>query len=217
LSNVVEYLNLNVELGKKHGAGSPFTTAKTIELLKQRMSLTANKNTRLIEISFASENPDEAVRIANAIAKAYQDYRLEIRRQHILIGIKVLEDEFQKEEQTIKAKQENLDQLRKQVNVPNADPSEELLKTNYPSYFQAKQEFQELVELHKQLATKNTSEQLVLQRLNTVTLQTFDVAQPPELPAGPNRFLGAALLAIGLFSTVGGFLMLKSSRRSVQL
>ena len=41
------------------------------------------------------------------------------------------------------------------------------------------------------------------------------LAQPPKSPASPNRFLGAVLLAIGLFPTVGGFLMLKSSRYSV--
>jgi hypothetical protein len=43
----------------------------------------------------------------------------------------------------------------------------------------------------------------------------IEIAQPPKSPVGPNRSLGAALLAIGLLSTVGGFLMLKSSRHPV--
>ena len=43
----------------------------------------------------------------------------------------------------------------------------------------------------------------------------IDAAQPPKLPVSPNRFLGAGLLAIGLFSTVSGYLMLKSARRPV--
>jgi len=213
LSNVVESLNLNVEWGKKHGDGSPLETAKTIRLLNRRMSLTWVRNTRLIEISFRSEDPDEAAGVANAIVKAYQDYRLEIRRRNTLNGIKVLVDRFQKEEHDIEAKQKDLDQLQKQLNVPNPDPVDELLKTNFPSYFQAKQELQKMIELHKLLQAKITAEKIDLDIPRTATVQIIDAAQPPKSPAGPNRFLGAVLLAIGLFPTVGGFLIIKSARR----
>ncbi len=155
LSNVVESLNLNVEWGKKHGDGSPLETAKTITLLNRQMSLTFVRNTRLIEISFRSEDPDEAAGVANAIVKAYQDYRLEIRRRNTLNGIKVLEDRFQKEEHDIEAKQKDLDQLQKQLNVPNPDPVDELLKTNFPSYFQAKQELQKNDRVPQTAPSKN--------------------------------------------------------------
>jgi hypothetical protein len=44
-------------------------------------------------------------------------------------------------------------------------------------------------------------------------VQITNIVQPPEFPVGPNRWLCAALLVIGFFSTVGGLFLLKSSRR----
>jgi hypothetical protein len=41
----------------------------------------------------------------------------------------------------------------------------------------------------------------------------IDVAKPPELPASPNRFLGAVSLAIGFVASFGGWRLLKFSRR----
>jgi hypothetical protein len=60
----------------------------------------------------------------------------------LLIGIRVLTDEFEKEKRDIGAKQVELEQMRKELNVPNPEPVDELLKTNFPSYYQAKQELQ---------------------------------------------------------------------------
>lgn len=213
LGKVVESLNLNVEWGKKYGTGSPLKATETIALLKQRMSLSLVKNTKLIEISFHSEDPNEAAGIASAIAKAYQDYRMEMRRQMTLEGIKVLTASLQEEQHSIEAKQEKLEQLRKQLNMPNPEPAEELLKSNYPSYFQAKRGLQNMIEFHKLIAAKNESEKLDVKIPKPSMVEIVNIAEPPKFPVSPSRSLGAALLAIGLFPTVGGFLFLKSSRR----
>jgi uncharacterized protein involved in exopolysaccharide biosynthesis len=213
LSNVVESLNLNVEWGKKNGDGSPLKTVKSIKLLQRQIKLEPIRNTKLLNISFSSDDPNEAARIANAIAKAYSDYRIERHKQLTLEGIQVFTEQYQQDVQNIKNKQENLVQLAMQLNLPNPEPTEELLKSNYPSYFQAKQELQKLIEFHKLLTARIEAEKIDLQIPRASMVEIVDTAKPPEFPVGPDRWLGAALLAIGLFPTVGGFLLLKTSRR----
>jgi len=213
LGRVVNSLNLNVEWGKKYAGGVMLTTNESVAILKQHLNLAIVRNPKLIEISFTSDDPNEAARIANAIAEAYQDYRLEKRNQETLKGIQVLTDDYRAEEQLIKTKQEKLDQLRKELNVPNPEPIDELLKTNFPSYFQSKQELQKMIELHKLLQAKIAEEKIDLQIPKTTIVQIVDATQPPQSPASPNRFLGAVSLAIGFATSFGGWRLLKFSRR----
>ena len=112
LSNVVEALNLNSEWDKKHGNGSPLKMAKTIKLLQRQMRLELVRNTMLVKINFSNEDPNEAARIANAIAEAYHDYRLERARQLITAGIKTLKEKYLEEAEQIRVVQTNVDLLR---------------------------------------------------------------------------------------------------------
>ena len=212
LGKVISALNLNIEWGRKYAGGGTLMTNESIAILKRHLNLAIERNTKLIEISFTSKDPDEAARIANAIAEAYLDYRLERRNQEMLKGFQVLMGDYRAEEQLIKTKQEKLDQLRKELNVPDPEPIDELLKTNFPSYFEAKRVLQNNIEFHKLLQAKITAEKIDLDIPRTATVQIIDAAQPPKSPASPNRFLGAVLLAIGLLSTGGGLLLLKSFR-----
>jgi uncharacterized protein involved in exopolysaccharide biosynthesis len=214
LSNVVESLNLNVRWGKKYGNGNPLETAKSISRLQRQMKLEPILNSELLKISFFGHDPNEAAGIANAIAKSYFDFRMERWKQLTRAGIQVLAEQYQINEQNIKTNQENLGQLAKQLNLPNPEPTGELLRSNYPSYFQAKQELQKLMSLHKKVATTIETWRLKIQIPNTSLVEIIYVAEPPKFPSSPNRWLGMALMVIGLFSTVGGFLLLKSSRRS---
>ncbi|MEI9962813.1 MAG: Wzz/FepE/Etk N-terminal domain-containing protein [Limisphaerales bacterium] len=77
LGKVIEALNLNVEWGKKYAGGEAFKTSETMEFLKRRMALSPVRNTKLIEITVYSDDKNEAARLANAIADAYQNYRLD--------------------------------------------------------------------------------------------------------------------------------------------
>ena len=81
------------------------------------------RNTKLIGITVYSEDKNEAARLANAIAEAYRDYRLNIRKQQAMGGIKVLEDQFQTEEQQIQTVQSNVDFLRKELKINDHDPN----------------------------------------------------------------------------------------------
>jgi capsular exopolysaccharide synthesis family protein len=123
LGKVIEALNLNAEWGKKYFGGEMLKTPETMEFLKRRMSLMPVRNTKLIGITVYSEDKNDAARLANAIADAYRDYRLHLRRQLSLNGIKVLEDRFQSDGEQIQAIQTNVDNLRKELGVNDSDPN----------------------------------------------------------------------------------------------
>jgi capsular exopolysaccharide synthesis family protein len=123
LGKVIESLNLNEVWGKRYFGGETLKTAEAMEFLKRRMSLNPVRNTKLIGITVYSEDKNEAVLLANKIAEAYRDYRLNVRRQQTLGGIKVLEDKFQTEEQQIQIVQSNVDFLRKELKINDNDPN----------------------------------------------------------------------------------------------
>ena len=122
LGKVIEKLDLNVEWGKKYNGGVPLETPITMEMLKRRMSLSTIRNTKLIEITVRDEDNDLAARIANAITEAYRDYRINLRKEQSLRGIKALEDQYQEDEQRIDAIQLKVDQLRKELRIHDYDP-----------------------------------------------------------------------------------------------
>ena len=123
LGKVIEALNLNEVWGKKYFGGETLKTSETMEFLKRRISLMPVRNTKLIGITVYSEDKNDAARIANAIAEAYRNYRLNLRKQLTLNGIKVLEDQFQSEAEQIQTVQTNVDNLRKELSVNDSDPN----------------------------------------------------------------------------------------------
>jgi uncharacterized protein involved in exopolysaccharide biosynthesis len=233
LSNVVEALNLKVVWGKKYGDGSPLETAKTIKRLQWRMKLEPVRNTTLIKISFTSEDPNEAARIANAIPKAYHNYRMARHHATTVSGIKALEEQYQKQEQEIQAMQTNVDLLREKYKINKDDEansdngdiilSKEMTPTEREEFqkeyertkpfWDEKRKLREMLELHKLLAAKIEVEEMYIHLPKTSMVEIIENADAPKFPASPNRWLGAAFLIVGLFPTVGGLLLLKSSNR----
>jgi uncharacterized protein involved in exopolysaccharide biosynthesis len=228
---VIEALNLNMEWGKKYAGGGMLTTNTVIAILKNHLRLTLVRNTKLIEISFTSEDPIEAARIANAIAKAYQDYRINLLKQNAANGLKVLQQKYQEEEKKIQILQTNVDLLREKYKInkdveagfenpaalsqsmtPTEREERQQESEKTTPFWEEKRKLNQMIDFNKLLQAKIAAEKLDLQIPNTKMVQIVEIAQPPKLPDSPNRFLGAVLLAIGLFPTVGGFLMLKSSR-----
>jgi succinoglycan biosynthesis transport protein ExoP len=123
LGRVITALDLNDVWGKKYNNNTPLKTEDTMQLLKGRMSLSPERNTKLVDITVYSEDKNEAALLANGIAQAYQDYRLDLRNTNTLNGIRVLEDEFQSEQDKIQAVQTNVDQLRNELNIVDTDPN----------------------------------------------------------------------------------------------
>jgi capsular polysaccharide biosynthesis protein len=75
LDPVIDKLHLNAMWGKKYKGGEPLEATNTLKLLKARISLTPERNTKIIDITVYSEDKNEAAQIANAIVQSYQDYR----------------------------------------------------------------------------------------------------------------------------------------------
>ena len=57
------------------------TTDQTMEILRQRLQLAPVKNTKLIAITVYSDDKNEAAQMANAVAEAYRDYRVQTRSE----------------------------------------------------------------------------------------------------------------------------------------
>jgi succinoglycan biosynthesis transport protein ExoP len=121
LGKVIDQLNLNSVWGKKYGVDT-FKTSETLEFLRHQMSLSPVRNTTLVNITVYSGDKNEAATLANAIATAYKEYRLEQGNQRTEGGIKVLQDKYQVEDQQIQTIRSNVDQLRKDLNVTDNDP-----------------------------------------------------------------------------------------------
>jgi hypothetical protein len=94
-----------------------------MEFLKRRMSLNPVRNTKLIGITVYSEDKNEARASPMPLPKPTVTYRLNLRKQQTLGGIKVLEDQFQSEEQQIQTVQSNVDNLRKELKINDNDPN----------------------------------------------------------------------------------------------
>jgi capsular exopolysaccharide synthesis family protein len=122
LGKVVDMLNLNVQWASKYGVQT-LKTSETIGYLKNYVSLSPVRNTKLIEISVFDADKVEAATLANTIAKAYHDYRLERFQQQEARGIGVLETNYLVEEDQIKMIQTNVDTLRRELNIVDSDPN----------------------------------------------------------------------------------------------
>jgi len=123
LGRVIEALDLNNEWGKKLNGNVPLKTEDTMQLLKRGMSLSPERNTKLIDVTVYSDDKNDAARLANGIAQAYQDYRLALRNTNMMNGITALVADFQAKEDDIQAIQTNVDRLRKELKIIDADPN----------------------------------------------------------------------------------------------
>ena len=117
LSNVIAKLDLNEKWGKKFNNGETFKTTDTMTILKDIMSLTPVRNTKLIAITVYSDDNKEAAEIANAVAESYRQYRLETQQQLALTGLKALQDQYDQEQAEISTVQSNVDELRKNLGI----------------------------------------------------------------------------------------------------
>ncbi len=131
LGKVVDALKLDDAWTKK-GGREKLTKKETISLLKKRLDLNPVKNTKLIEIGATSDQPEEAAKIANAVAEAYKDYRFASRRELTNGGLKTLQEQFAEQEKDIRQAQAEVDRLGKELNPEQADAAIRKPPTNAP-------------------------------------------------------------------------------------
>jgi beta-lactamase regulating signal transducer with metallopeptidase domain len=125
LGKVIQDLDLNKEWGKRYAGGERLKTYETLGLLRSRLELRPVRSTTLMEIRVSSDKPEEAARIANAIAESYKSLRYQRFTQSRKEGLKALEDRFQKQEEEVKTAQQQADRLHAELGIPGAPASVE--------------------------------------------------------------------------------------------
>jgi len=220
LSNVVSTLDLNAKWGKKYNGGEPLATTETMEILKRRLVLQPVRNTKLISITVYDEDRQEAADLANAVVKAYQDYRINSRRELLRGGLIVLQQQLTETESKIQTAQTNLASLRAQFNLTDSEPNsaDEQEQVHTRPYWEAKRELAALVEFNKQLAAKIELTKLDLQIPPQSLVEITDVAQPGNAPVKPNKPLNLVLGAIAgiILGSVAGLIVATLVHRRVR-
>ena len=77
LTNVIATLNLSESWGKKYNRGPRLSDSKTEKMIKRQLGLDHVNNTKFIEIGVYDDDPNEAAKLANAIAERYCEFRTE--------------------------------------------------------------------------------------------------------------------------------------------
>lgn len=213
LSNVVMALKLDEAWGKKYSGGVPFGVAKACVVIKKHLHLAPVSNTRLIAITYYSEDPVEAARIANAVADAYTDYHQKKIWEMRQAGLAVLQKEFKDEDARISAQQTQVRLLADKLGIENSMPTNRLPEQQ--SYWDEKQKLDQLLATRQLLDVKIKALTVDPLVISDPYIPILDVAMPPKSPTGPGHFLGIILLLAGLCLAVTGWIMVKSSVRTL--
>jgi uncharacterized protein involved in exopolysaccharide biosynthesis len=208
LSNVVEKLNLLEDWDGRGG-----TMAAAIHRLKQQTTVGPVRNVHLVmEIRVIDKNPETAARIANALAEAYCNLRIESNRQQRIRGIDFMESEYQKEAADISVQTEKINGLKKQLTLTNQGSAEAIAEPGYAAYTQAEHSLTNEEAIHQKrevaiasLKSHDNSRAAVASELG---VKIVNPAVPPANPIGPNRALGVVLLICGLTISFFGFYLL---------
>lgn len=209
LSNVVVALNLDEEWGKHYNHGT-LDMNEAVQLLRWRMEIKVPRNTRLVQIGVWDEDPAQAAQMANGIARAYSNYRIERHRQMMAGGIEVLKTQYQLEAVEVTNMESQLEQLGRQLKVTNPEPSGDVLK----AYFQAKKQLQDRESLHTLLGEKIIQDENDTSIPHQVMVTMIDPADAANVVRSQHRQLGAAFLIGGLGLAGYGFYLMRPARRA---
>jgi capsular exopolysaccharide synthesis family protein len=177
LSNVVASLNLNEEWGKKYNGGVILKTHESIARVKVMTDLQPVRNTSFIDIKVYSEKPDEAAGLANAIAKAYRGYRLEVRKNLSLGGIKALEERLAEHEAKVHAAQTNVDRLREEYKIADA-----MIMADAPTMLMSAEQLRKLEGMRIELEAQGMREETLLDSLKGMPREKLIYSLPTASP-----------------------------------
>jgi uncharacterized protein involved in exopolysaccharide biosynthesis len=194
MAKVVETMDLNNVWGKKYANGERLKTSESLQMLKGRMDLRPVRNTSLIEIRVFSEVADEAAKVSNALAEAYQDYRVKERTRRIEAGIRALEMVYEQNNSDIRRARAELSGLTSEQSTPDAARSDEV---------RGKLEY--LRRFGESLFTKLTAQKADLLLPATGMVEIIDRANPGVRPVRPNKPLNIVLGIV--MGGVGGLLL----------
>jgi polysaccharide biosynthesis transport protein len=123
LNEVIKKLDLNQRWAARSGRPEGLQTEQTYEILKRQTRVTPSRNTSLVEIWVYSEDKNEAVEIANAIADAYREKRIQLRKAAREEGVASLVEQLKQREDEVKEAQKTVNELRMASDIPDLEMS----------------------------------------------------------------------------------------------
>jgi capsular exopolysaccharide synthesis family protein len=111
---VVERLNLQKVWGK---GGQDLPLEAAINVLRRSLSVNQSRDTSLVSISASSKTPDEAARIANEVAEAYKQMRLDVKQEELRRGLADLERELKVQQGKVDAAELALEKIRSDLDI----------------------------------------------------------------------------------------------------
>lgn len=120
LGKVVDALKLDSAWANQN-SGNKLTKKEAIQRLQSQLDLKPVKNTKLISIGATSSKPEEAAKIANAVAEAYKAYRFENNRQIATSGLDALQKQYTEEDKKIRELRGKIESAEPKPNVELAD------------------------------------------------------------------------------------------------
>lgn len=143
LGKVIEARNLNEVWGKKYFDGTKLKPSETLAMLRNRLNLRPVRNTTLIDIQVFSENAQEAADLANQIAEAYQQWRLDKGNELVKGGLDSLRKQAREQDEKIAKTTKELSDLRVKLQI-----------SDYDAWFTAPQPLMEQEEYKRYLAAR---------------------------------------------------------------
>lgn len=120
LEPVIQELQLQRRYRDRFKAPNDLTVQQTAELLDRELNVKQFRNTSIIEITALNPDPVLAAEIANKTAKVYQDYRENSRLGRTERGLHTLTNELADLDAKVRAKLDEVDRLRMDLNVPDS-------------------------------------------------------------------------------------------------
>jgi len=173
LERVIDQMDLNNAWGKKMNNGQPLKTEETMTILKGKLQLAPVRNTMFLEITVYSESPREAADLANAVAGAYKDYRLERWQRNSNEGLEALKAQLQTKQADIKVAQSNVNQLRLTLNVPDM-----IVNADQPTVLPSAQEYQKLDAQRMEVEAQLVKESVIVEKVKNLSDEEKTQALP---------------------------------------
>src|SRR5512143_167185 len=121
---VVERVVTKLKLAGAPGATAASPDAVTSEALRIQRSIevTPIRGTNLIELSYIADSPKKAAELANAVAEAYIDWKLDLRFRVIGQASKFLASQIEEAKQSLSEKEQRLLALGRQKDILEVAP-----------------------------------------------------------------------------------------------
>ncbi len=129
MEDVVRELNLTEELGRAYGFLERMSTAeafeRTVNMVRNRMTLDIHRDTDLISIRMQFDKPDEndgdaahmAARVANKVATVFMNWTMLRSREQREGGLEVLQQELDEQNRRIAAQEQRIYELRQRFDL----------------------------------------------------------------------------------------------------